>query len=201
MAGVFAHVLAVRRRVAWRPRGRRALGTPKIFLVPLAVVLGFIGVVPVPVSFAFHGSFSGGHMPRHSQSVNPQIRPDARLATLAALAAPTITGFAPTSGAPGTSVVITGANLTGATAVSFNGTAASSFTVNSDTQITAVVPATATSGAISVTTPSGTASSGSSYGTKRPRGCLASAPRTRSGTTATKSSAAGTNWALVSFSL
>ena len=39
----------------------------------------------------------------------------------------------------GTSVVITGTNLTGATAVSFGGTAAQSFTVNSATQITAIV--------------------------------------------------------------
>src|SRR5437868_13924545 len=45
--------------------------------------------------------------------------------------APTITGFSPTSGAPGTAVTITGANLTDATAVAFNGTSATSYTVNS----------------------------------------------------------------------
>jgi hypothetical protein len=73
-------------------------------------------------------------------------------------AGPQITGFSPTSACAGTtpSVVITGSNFTGATAVSFNGTAAT-FTVNSATQITATLPAAATTGQISVTTPSGTA--------------------------------------------
>jgi len=77
--------------------------------------------------------------------------------------APTITGFTPTSGSPGTSVTITGTNLTGASAVKFNGVNAASFTVNSATQITAVVSATATTGPISVTTPGGTATSGGTF--------------------------------------
>jgi hypothetical protein len=72
--------------------------------------------------------------------------------------APTISGFNPTSGQIGTSVAVTGANFTGATAVAFNGTA-SSFTVNSATQLTATVPNDATTGKISVTTPYGSASS------------------------------------------
>ena len=69
---------------------------------------------------------------------------------------PTISSFSPTSAGTGTSVVITGTYLTGATAVSFGGTAASSYTVNSATQITAVV-GSGTSGSVSVTTPGGTA--------------------------------------------
>ena len=76
--------------------------------------------------------------------------------------APTITSFSPASGAPGTSVVITGTNFTGATAVRFAGTTAT-YTVNSPTQITAVVPSGASTGAISVTTPTGTATSSSSF--------------------------------------
>jgi hypothetical protein len=72
---------------------------------------------------------------------------------------PTITSFTPTSGPVGTSVVITGTNLTGATVVSFNGVNATTFTVNSATQITATVPTTATTGPIRVTTPNGTGSS------------------------------------------
>ncbi len=63
---------------------------------------------------------------------------------------PSISGLSPTSGptAGGTSVVITGTNLTGATSVTFGGTAAS-FAVNSATQITATAPAHS-AGAISV---------------------------------------------------
>jgi uncharacterized protein (TIGR03437 family) len=59
--------------------------------------------------------------------------------------------------------VLTGTNLTGATAVSFGGTPATSFSVDSDTQITAITPADA-AGAILVTvaTPGGT-SNGVSY--------------------------------------
>lgn len=65
---------------------------------------------------------------------------------------PSITSFTPSTSGASTSVVITGTGFSGATAVSFGGTAASSFTVNSNTQITAVVGA-GTSGSVQVTTP------------------------------------------------
>jgi uncharacterized repeat protein (TIGR03803 family) len=55
----------------------------------------------------------------------------------------------------GSKVVILGNNLTGATGVSFNG-AAATFTVVSDTEITATVPVGATTGLVQVSTPSGT---------------------------------------------
>ncbi len=77
--------------------------------------------------------------------------------------APTIAGFSPTSGGAGASVTITGTNLTGASAVSFDGTAANSYNVESPTQMTATVPAGATSGPISLTTPGGTATSAESF--------------------------------------
>src|SRR5512147_50293 len=70
--------------------------------------------------------------------------------------APTIASFAPASGNPGTIVVIAGAHLTGATTVKFNGTAAASFTVDSDTQITATVANGTNTGKISVVTAGGT---------------------------------------------
>ena len=77
--------------------------------------------------------------------------------------APTITTFNPNTGPVGTQVTITGTNLSGATAVRFNGTAASSFVVNSATSITAVVAAGTTTGLVSVTTPSGTATSATNF--------------------------------------
>jgi uncharacterized repeat protein (TIGR03803 family) len=60
-----------------------------------------------------------------------------------------------TSGKAGTSVPILGNNLTGTTSVAFNGIAAT-FTVVSDTEITVTVPSGATTGFVTVTTPSST---------------------------------------------
>lgn len=64
----------------------------------------------------------------------------------------------PHSGKIGDTISILGTNLTGTTAVAFHG-APATFTVVSPTQITATVPAGATTGAIQVTMPSGTLSS------------------------------------------
>ena len=78
--------------------------------------------------------------------------------TFSFIPAPIVTSYTPTSGSPGTEVTITGTNFTGATAVAFGGTSATSFTITSSTSITATVSGGAT-GAITVTTPGGTASS------------------------------------------
>jgi hypothetical protein len=57
--------------------------------------------------------------------------------------APAVTGVSPSSGPTtgGTQVTITGTSFTGASAVMFGNTAATSLTVNSDTSITATAPA------------------------------------------------------------
>src|SRR4029077_11833025 len=52
---------------------------------------------------------------------------------------------------------------TGATAVKFNGTSAFTFSVDNDGQITAAFPAGATTGPITVVSPSGTATSTGNY--------------------------------------
>jgi uncharacterized repeat protein (TIGR03803 family) len=64
----------------------------------------------------------------------------------------------PTMGKAGTSVIILGNGLTGSTSVTFNGVEAA-FTVESDTYIKATVPKGATTGVVSVVTPSGTLNS------------------------------------------
>jgi plastocyanin len=77
-------------------------------------------------------------------------------------AAPKISSFAPASGKPGATVTITGQNLTHASRVSFNGTAA---TISTDTatKIVVKVPVGATTGRIAVTTPGGTATSATTF--------------------------------------
>ncbi len=82
---------------------------------------------------------------------------------LAPAASPAISSFTPALGGAGTSVILDGSNFTGASAVKFNGVGASSFVINSPTRITAVVPASASTGKISVTTSGGTATSSSTF--------------------------------------
>jgi hypothetical protein len=65
---------------------------------------------------------------------------------------PFIGGFSPTNGAAGATITISGQNLTNASAVSFNGNNAASFTAVNNTTVTAVV-----------TTPGGTVASPQSF--------------------------------------
>ncbi len=81
---------------------------------------------------------------------------------IAASGAPCIAKLAPGSGPAGTTVTITGINLAGATAVDFNGTAAA-ISADQATKISTAVPAGATSGSVTVTTPGGTATSPSPF--------------------------------------
>jgi hypothetical protein len=76
---------------------------------------------------------------------------------------PTIASFAPASGAVGIVVTISGSNFAGVTAVRFNGFEATTYTVNSLTQISATVPTTASTGAVTVSTPRGTATSSRNF--------------------------------------
>ena len=98
--------------------------------------------------------------------------------TVTAALTPTITGFAPGSGAVGGSVVLTGTNLTGATDVLFAGARVDplEFTVDLDTQITVqTIPSGAKTGSISVVTPGGVATSAGSFTVVTP---TAPAPKT-----------------------
>jgi hypothetical protein len=75
----------------------------------------------------------------------------------------TVLSFSPTSGAVGTVVTITGTEFTGASKVTFGGVAATTFTVNSATQITATVPTGAKTGKIGITTNGVTGSSKTNF--------------------------------------
>jgi uncharacterized repeat protein (TIGR03803 family) len=76
---------------------------------------------------------------------------------------PQIASFSPTSGPVGTVVTIKGISLKQTTKVTFGGVAATSKTVNSDTQVTATVPIGAKTGNIAITTLGGTATSATSF--------------------------------------
>jgi hypothetical protein len=72
--------------------------------------------------------------------------------------APTVTGVGPTSGpeSGGTTVTITGTDLTGATDVEFGNTPASDFSADGPTQLTATAPPGTGTVDITITTPGGT---------------------------------------------
>jgi hypothetical protein len=71
----------------------------------------------------------------------------------------TITTVAPSSGAPGQAITLSGNGFVNVTGVRFNSTPAASFAVQSATRLTAVVPLGVTAGLVSVSTAVGTATS------------------------------------------
>ena len=101
----------------------------------------------------FYGTtYSGGSSPcnYYNAGCGTVFSYDAGLSPFVALARP--------MGRVGLRFAVLGQGLTGTTAVSINGTAAS-FTVKSDTSLIATVPAGASSGYVTVTTPTGTLTS------------------------------------------
>ncbi|MDO7875654.1 FG-GAP-like repeat-containing protein [Hymenobacter sp. ASUV-10] len=101
--------------------------------------------------------------------------------------APTISSFTPTSGPAGTTVTITGTNLTATSQITIGGVAvAPGFVVNAaGTQITGVVvPALALTGALALTTPGGTVTAATPFTVTVPAydDCAGALPLTASGT-------------------
>jgi len=122
-------------------------------------------------SFGLKNSSSDDVLYHSKEATTASIRPELVIQTSGGgPAAPLITSFTPTSGAVGAQVTITGANLSGASDVTFNTTSATTFTVNSATQITATVPTGATTGLISVTTGGGTVQSATNFTVTVPTG-------------------------------
>ncbi|MGY3088636.1 hypothetical protein ACVWYF_001676 [Hymenobacter sp. UYAg731] len=109
---------------------------------------------------------------------------------------PTISSFTPTGGLAGTVVTVLGSNFTGATAVAFNGTAAATFTVVSATQLTATVAAGTTTGPITITAPTGTATSATPFVVGAPPVIISFTPTT--GAVGTVVTITGTDFTLAS---
>jgi uncharacterized repeat protein (TIGR03803 family) len=76
---------------------------------------------------------------------------------------PTFLSFSPASGPVGSQVILTGTGLTQTTKVQFGKVAATTFTVNNDTQVTADVPTGAVTGKIQITTKGGSVTSKTSF--------------------------------------
>jgi hypothetical protein len=95
-------------------------------------------------------SVSGASSPNYTISYTP--------GTLIVSSAPppVVSSISPADAKAGTTVTIVGSNFDNTTSVSFGGVPASSFTVVSSTEITAVVAEGSASGNIAVTTPTGT---------------------------------------------
>jgi len=108
-------------------------------------------------------------------------------------ATPTITSFTPASGPAGTSITVTGTNLTGATSVSIGGVDATTFSVVSATSVTVKVPSAATTGKIVITTPQGSATSASDFTVTQAGPTIASFSPT-SGQTGTSVTLTGTDF-------
>ena len=132
-------------------------GTPASFQVLNASTI--LAVVPPDATSGTVAVTTAGGTGTSAASFTVQ---GAVVVTPPASTAPTLTGFSPASAAAGASVTLTGTNFTGATAVLFNGTAAS-FTVLNATTATATVPAQATSGPLALATPAGTGTSTASF--------------------------------------
>ncbi|MEU2630031.1 IPT/TIG domain-containing protein, partial [Kitasatospora sp. NPDC007106] len=96
---------------------------------------------------------------RHSSSTPAaETSPTPSIATVLLASPPTLSSLTPGQGPAGggTIVTLTGTNLTGATAVTFGSTAATSYTVVSPSQITATAPPGSGTVQVKVTTADGT---------------------------------------------
>ena len=131
----------------------------------------FDGSIPLgedtsaPYEFSWVNAASGAHVITAKATDNEgasTISSAVNVNVLIGSGAPTITSFSPTSGVAGDSIVISGNNLGVATAVQF-GTVAATFTANSSSQITAVVPANAVTAPITVSNTYGSVTTSSNF--------------------------------------
>lgn len=116
--------------------------------------IGVAAVAGASTAFIFPPPFDGSTVAPSGTGPGLEIELSAEVRPLAE-----VTSLTPAFGsiAGGTKVTITGTDLDGATAVKFGNTPASSFTADSETQVTATVPAATVPGRVdvTVTTPGG----------------------------------------------
>ena len=118
------------------------------------------GTLPTGVTFSggllsgTPASGSAGSYPITFTASNGVGSPATQIFTLTVNTAPAITSFAPSSGPVGTTVVIKGVNLNGATTATFNGVQGT-ITYDTATKLKVKVPSGATTGKIKVVTPGG----------------------------------------------
>lgn len=132
--------------------------------------IGIATVAGASYSFIFPPPFDGATVPASGSVPGQEIELSAEVQP-----APAITSITPDFGSVvgGTTVKITGTNLGGASAVKFGELAATSFKAESETQITAVAPASTKVGSVEITA---TTLAGTSPETKEDRfyyeGCV-----------------------------
>ena len=130
---------------------------------------------------------AGGNSGHGSLTITP--------GTLVTVPAPTITSFTPTSGPETSSVTLTGTGLGCVTAVDFNGTPAPGFSVSADgTRLTVSVPRWASTGGITVSAPSGTATTASAFTVTRIIPATITSLSPTSGAAGTSVTITGTNF-------
>lgn len=93
----------------------------------------------------------------------PTFTADAPTDLAAGGATPTVSGIAPTSGPVGTTVTVSGTNLSGVSAVSINGTAGTGIASNTATGFTFVVDTGTTTGALALTATAGSLTGGPTF--------------------------------------
>lgn len=110
--------------------------------------IGVAEVAGASYGFVFPPPFDGATVAPSGTVAGKEIELNAEIQP-----APAIASIAPNFGpiAGGTTVVVTGTNLASASAVKFGATPATSFTVESDTQITAIAPPSTATGTVDVT--------------------------------------------------
>jgi molybdopterin biosynthesis enzyme MoaB len=158
---------------AWTQSGLNWNNAPVISGSPLSsvssVAIGNIAEFDVTAAITGNGTFSFGLSNNSSDDVHYSSQEGATKPELlveystGAPVAPTISSFSPASGPVGTEVTVAGSNFSGATSVKFNGVSASTFSIDSATQIRANVPSGATTGKVSVTTAGGTGASAADF--------------------------------------